>query len=133
MVDITQHLKKCIRIQRRNQLLPDLLNAVNAFQSTLKLFQQQWSTGNMIQFKNMSSFILKTQADLVLNFKKYAKKFEDFVNTFQNAFKNRKTQINSFQRLFSVDVDNVNDAHAQLELLDLRSNEALHDTFQENS
>ena len=41
--------------------------------------------------------------------------------------------MNLFQRPFSVDVENVNDADAQLQHSDLQSNEAMHDTFQENS
>ena len=43
-------------MQRRNQLFPELLNAVDAFQSKLEMFQKQLSSGNMIQFKNMSCF-----------------------------------------------------------------------------
>ena len=38
-----------------------------------------------------------------------------------------------FQRPFSVDVEYIDDADTQLELLDLRSNQVLHDVFQQNS
>ena len=38
-----------------------------------------------------------------------------------------------FQRPFSVDVEYIDDADTKLELLDLRSNQVLHDVFQQNS
>jgi len=66
----------------------DLLNAVNAFQGKLKHIQQQLSTDNMMMFKSMSSFINKTQTDLVPDFEKYVKMcVKTFVKTFQNVFK----------------------------------------------
>ena len=40
--------------------------------------------------------------------------------------------MNLFQRPFSVDVEYIDDADTQLELLDLRSNQVLHDVFQQN-
>ena len=63
----------------------DLLNAVNAFQGKLKHFQQQLSI-DMMQFRSMSSFINKTQTDLVPDFEKYVKCVKPFVKTFQIAF-----------------------------------------------
>ena len=45
LVDITQHLNKLFVTQQgRNELLPDLLNAADAFHTKMKLFQQQLST-----------------------------------------------------------------------------------------
>ena len=42
LIDITQHMNNlCIRMQGRNLLLPELLNAVNTFQSKLELFQKE--------------------------------------------------------------------------------------------
>ena len=41
--------------------------------------------------------------------------------------------MSSFQRSFSVDVESIDDADTQLKLLDLRSNQVLHDVFQQNS
>ena len=49
LVDITQHLNNlCMKLQGREQLLPELFNAVKAFQSKLNLFQLQLSTGNSL-------------------------------------------------------------------------------------
>ena len=123
-------------MQGRDQLLPELLIAVNAFQSKLKLFQKQLSTGNMIQVKSTFLFLEKTRADLVPDFEKYAIMCGDLSENFSKRFQNlngRKTQINLFQRRFSVDVEYIDDADTQLELLDLRSNQILHDVFQQNS
>ena len=73
LIDITQHMNNlCIRMQGRDQLLSELLNTLDAFQSKLELFQKELSTGNMIQFKSMSLFLEKTKADLVPDFEKYA-------------------------------------------------------------
>ena len=57
---------------------------------------------------------------------------ENFSKHFQDL-NDRETQINLFQRPFSVDVENVNEADAQLEHSNLHSNKPLLDTFQENS
>ena len=121
---------------RTNQLLSELLNTVDAFQSKLELFQKQLSAGNMIQFKSMSLFLEKTRADLVPDFEKYAIKCGDLSENFSKRFQDlsgRKTQRTLFQRPFSVDVEYIDDADTQLELLDLRSNQVLHDVFQQNS
>jgi len=40
--------------------------------------------------------------------------------------------MNLFQSPFTMNVENVNDDYAQVEVLDLQSNEALHDAFQAN-
>ena len=126
----------CIRMQGRNQLLSELLNAVDAFQSKLELFQKQLSFGNMIQFKSVSLFLEKTKADLVPDFEKYAVMCgdlrENLLKRFQNLY-GQKTQMKLFQRPFSVNVKYIDDADTQLELLDLRSNQVLHDVFQQNS
>ena len=86
LVDITKHMNNlCIRMQGRKQLFPELLNAVDPFQS--KLFQKQLSTGNMKQFKIMSLFLEKTKENLVSDSRSLPKCVETFVKTFQNAFK----------------------------------------------
>ena len=73
LIDITEHMNNlCIRMQGLNQLLSELLNTVDAFQSKLELFQKQLSTGSMIQFESMSLFLEKTKADSVPDFEKYA-------------------------------------------------------------
>ena len=39
LINTTQHMNNlCLKMQERNQLLPELLNAVDAFQSKLELF-----------------------------------------------------------------------------------------------
>ena len=87
LIAITQHMNNlCIRIQGRNQLLTELLNRVDAFQSKLELFQKQLSTGNMIQFKSMSLFLEKTKADLVPDFEKYAIMCGDLRENFSKRF-----------------------------------------------
>jgi len=53
---------------------------------------------------------------------------ENFSKRFQDL-NGRQTQMSL--RPSSVDVENVNHDYIQLELLDLESNEALHDAFQE--
>ena len=79
LIDITQHMNNlCIRMQGRNQLLPALLNAVDAFQSKLELFQKQLSAGNMIQFKSMIWFLTSRSMSQCVG---------TFVKTFQNPFK----------------------------------------------
>ncbi|XP_077972792.1 EPM2A-interacting protein 1-like [Styela clava] len=118
-------------MQGRNQLL-----AVDALQSKLELFQKQLSTGNMIQFESMSLFFEKRKADLVPDFEKYAVMCGDLRQNFLKRFQDlndQKPQMDLFQRPFSVDVEYIEDADAQLELLDLRSNQVLQDVFQENS
>ena len=77
----------------------------------------------MIQFKSMSLFLEKTKADLVPDFEKYALMSGDLRENFSKHFQDLnggKTQIKLFQRLFSVDVEYIDDADTQLELLDLR-------------
>ena len=136
-IDITQHMNNlCIKMQGRNQLLPELLNAVDTFQSKLEMFQKQLSSGNMIQFKSMSLFLEKTKADLVPDFEKYAVMCKDLREKFSKRFQDRngrKTQMNLFQRPLSMDIEYLDDADTQLELVGLRSNQVLHDTFQKNS
>ena len=137
LIGVTQHTNNlCIRMQGRNQLLLELLNTVDAFQSKLELFQKRLSTGNMIQFKSMSLLLEKTKAYLVPDFEKYATMCGNLRENFSKRFQDlndRKTQMKLFQRPFSVDVEYIDDADTQLELLDLRSNQVLHDVFQQNS
>ena len=137
LVDITQHLNNlCIKLQGREQLLPELFNAVKAFQSKLNLFQLQLSAGNMMQFKCMSSFVAKTKLDFVPDFAKYAKICEDLNESFQKRFHDlngREKHLSLFQRPFTVKVEEIEDAELQLELLDLRSNEGMKDIYQEQS
>ena len=40
-----------MKLQGREQLLPELFNAVKAFQNKLNLFRSQLSNGNLMQFK----------------------------------------------------------------------------------
>ena len=62
LIDITQHMNNlCITMQGRNQLFSELLNTVNTFQSKLELFQEQLSSGNMIQFVSMCLLLEKKQ------------------------------------------------------------------------
>jgi len=72
---------------------------------------------------------------LALAFEKYAKICEDLRANFSKPFQDlngRETQMNLFQSPFTMNVENVNDDYAQVEVLDLQSNEALHDAFQAN-
>ena len=52
---------------------------------------------------------------------KTSKRFQDL--------NGRKTHMNLFQRPFSVDVKYIDDADTQLKLLDLSSNQILHDVL----
>ena len=59
----------------------------------------------------------KTKADLVSDFEKYAIMCGDFRENFSKRFQDlnvRKTQMNLFQRPFSVDVEYIDDADTQL-------------------
>ena len=98
----------CIKLQSREQLLPELLNAVKAFQSALNLFQLQLSTGNMMQFKYISSFVTKAKIDFVPDFTKYAKICEDLCESFAKRFhdlSNREKHFSLFQQPFTVNVE----------------------------
>jgi len=67
----------------------------------------------MMQFKSMTSFINKTQTDLVPDLEKYVKTCEDFRENFSKRFQDlngQKTQINSFQKPFGLNVEHVNGA-----------------------
>ena len=75
-----------MKLQGCEQLLPELFNAVKAFQSKLNLFQLQLSTGNMMQFKSMSSFVAKTKLDFVPDFVKYANICKDLNKSFKKCF-----------------------------------------------
>ena len=89
----------------------------------------------MIQFKSVSLPLEKTKADLVPDFEKYEIMCGDLRENFSKRFQDlngRKTQINLFQRPFSLDGEYIGDADTQLELLDLRSNQVLHDVFQQS-
>ena len=73
---------------------------------------------------------------MVPDFEKYAIMSGDLRENFSNVFKifnGWKTQMKLFQRPFNLDVEYIDDADTQLELLDLRSNQVLHDVFQQNS
>jgi len=86
--------------------------------------------------ESLSSFINKTQTDLVPDFEKYIKMCEDLCENFSKCFQdlnNLERQMILFKIPFSVNAENVNGADGQLELLDLQSNEALHNPFQGNS
>ena len=89
----------------------------------------------MIQFESMSLFLEKTKADLVPDFEKYAKMCGNLRENFSKRFQDlngRKTQINLFQQPFSANVEYIDDADTQVELLDLRSNQLLLDDSQQN-
>ena len=76
-----------MKLQDREQLLPELFNAVKAFQSKLNLFQLQLSTGNMMQFKSMSSFVAKTKLDFIPDFVKRTLTFAKIsMKVLKNAF-----------------------------------------------
>ena len=112
-----------MKLQGREQLLPELLNAVKAFQSKLNLFQLQLSTGNMLQFKSMSSFVAKTKLDFVPDFMKYANICEDLNESFKKRFHDLsglEKHLSLFERPFTVKVKEIENAELQLELLDLR-------------
>jgi len=67
----------------------------------------------MMQFKSMSSFINKTQTDLVPDSEKYVKMFEDLCENFSKRFQGfngQETQMNLSQKPFSVNVESVNGA-----------------------
>ena len=135
LVDITQHLNTlCIKLQDDGQLLPDLFNTVTAFQSKLNLFQLQLSTGNMMQFENMFSFMARTKTDLVPDFAKYSTICENLCESFAKRFqdlKNGEKHLSLFQLPCTVNMQEIQDAKLQLELLDLKSNEVLKDVYQE--
>ena len=107
LVDITQHLNKlCIKLQGREQLFSELFNAVKAFPSKLNLFQLQLSTGNMMQFKYMASFVTKTKLD----FTKYTKICKDLNESFKKRFHDlngRKKHLSLFQRPFTVKIEEI--------------------------
>ena len=73
---------------------------------------------------------------MVPDFQKYAIMCGDLRENFSKRFQDlngRKTQMNLFQRPFSVDVEHIDDADTQLELMDLTLNQVLHDAFKQNS
>ena len=114
LIDITQHMNNlCIRMQGRTQMLPELLDAIDAFQSTLELFWEQLPTGSMSQFKSMSLFFSKNKDILGFHFEKYAKMCGDLRENFSKRFQDlngRKTQMSLFQGPFRVNVENIDDA-----------------------
>jgi len=84
-----------------------------------------------MQFKSMSSFMNKTQTDLERDFEKYVKICEDLRENFSKRFQDlncQETQMYLFLKPFGVNVENVNGSEKVL-----RSNEVLHNPFQENS
>ena len=108
-----------MKLQGREQLLPELFNAVKAFQSKLNLFQLQLSTGNMMQFKSMSSFVVKTKLDFVPDFVKYANICEDLNESFKKRFHDLsgpEKNLSLFERPFTVKVEEIENAELQLEL-----------------
>ena len=81
-------------------------------------------------------FLKKTKADSVPDFEKYAILCGDLRENLSKHFQDlngQKTPMNLFQRPFSVDFEYTDDADTQLELLDLKSIQVLHDVFQQNS
>ena len=63
----------------------------------MKLFQQQLSNGNMIQFKNMSSFVPKAKTDLVFNYEKDVEMCKNLCENFSKRFQDlngREKQMN---------------------------------------
>jgi len=59
----------------------------------------------------MSSFLNKTQKDLVPHFKKYVKTCEDLRENFLKRFQDlngQETQMNFFKEPFDVNVENIN-------------------------
>jgi len=66
-----------------------------------------------MQFKSMSSFMNKTQTDLVPDFEKYVKVCEDLRENFSKRFQDlngQETQMYLFLEPFGVNVKNVNGA-----------------------
>ena len=125
-----------MKLQGHEQLLPELFNAVKAFQSKLNLFQLQLSTESMMQFKSMSSFVAKTKLDFVPDFVKYANICEYLNESFKKRFHDLsgwEKHLSLFEWSFIVKVEEIENAELQLELLDLRSNEGLRDVYQEQS
>ena len=89
LVDITQQLNNlCMKLQGREQLLPELFNGVKAFQSKFNLFRLQLSLGSLMQFKSMSSLVAKTKLDFAPDFVKYPHICEDFNKSFKKRFHN---------------------------------------------
>ena len=120
-------------MQGYGQLLPDLFNTIAAFQSKLNLFQLQLSTGYMMQFQNMFLFMARTKTTLVPDFAKYATICENLCESFAKRFqnlKNREKHLSLFQRPFTANVQEIQDAKLQLERLDLKLNEVLKDVYQ---
>ena len=132
LFDITQHFNNlCIKLQGREQLRPELFNAIKTFQSKLNLFQLQPSTGNMMQLY-MTSFVTKTKLDFVPDFAKCTKICEDLNKSFKKRFydlNGREKHRSLFQRPFTVKVEEIQDAELQVEVLDPRSNEGMKDVY----
>ena len=78
----------------------------------------------MMQLKYMSSFVAKTR---LISFQT-----SRIANHFHNL-SDREKHLSLFQRPFTMNVEEIEDAELQLELLDLKSNKVMEDIYQEQS
>jgi len=77
-----------------------------------------------MQLKYMSSFVAKTR---LISFQT-----SRIANHFHNL-SDREKHLSLFQRPSTMNVEEIEDAELQLELLDLKSNEVMKDIYQEQS
>ena len=71
-------------MQRRDQLITELMNHVKNFQSKLVLFQKQLEKGNLLQFKAMQSVLYETVTPR--EYCRFVKHFEDLKENFEKQF-----------------------------------------------
>ncbi|XP_041419118.1 general transcription factor II-I repeat domain-containing protein 2-like [Xenopus laevis] len=125
LVDLTSHLNDLnMRLQGKNQLINTMFQGITAFQTKLKLWEDQIKANNFMHFNTLAKHV-------PVNTEKYAALLYDLIQEFEKRFQDfreNKQHFAIFATPFSVDI-NMLPANFQMECIELQSDFQLKEKF----
>nr|XP_042913023.1 general transcription factor II-I repeat domain-containing protein 2A-like [Parasteatoda tepidariorum] len=130
LVDITGHLNDLnTKLMGKNQVISQLVNAVDGFKLKLGLFLKQLEAQNFINFPYLKK-VKEVHPDKVFDFSHQIKVLQDsFDKRFQD-FETKRARIKLFGDPFGVSIDEAAE-EIQLELIDLQTSDIHKSNFRE--
>ena len=129
LVDLTSYLNELnLKLQGRGQLVHDMYKHIKVFQTKLQLWERQLKHGNVFHFPTLAQH---EEAD----FSSFANELQSLNKEFSDRFKDFNHQDSYFTMIsspFEVDVE-FTPENLQMELLELKGDNALHQRFKETS
>jgi hypothetical protein len=133
LVDLTRHLNILnITLQRRNQLVTDMIDCICAFRQKISLFKRDFEKGIYRHFPAITE--LKSQNVNSPTMDQYVQHLTTVEDNFDQRFKDfqhKEADLHLFRNPFAAAVENYDEPDLQLELIDLQNNSFLKAKFKE--